>query len=350
MRLDELFDMDRLERMISERYVNVQTHPLFPGYRIYNYGQRTQFDRFWNPITMQCRGLIVDGDDNIIARPFSKFFNLAELPALPDGDFIVQEKMDGSLGIAYPTPDGGVAIATRGSFSSEQAVWATEWVNSRMDHVDFIQGHIEDGNTPLFEIIYPTNRIVVNYGNRSELVYLTAIDRKTGRDADNFRVWGGQSAPYHPGLDLDTITTMHRDNHEGFVLRWQCGTRAKVKHEDYVRLHRLLTGVNARTIWELLSNHQSIDKLLDVVPDEFYQWVKRIVADLNGRFSDIEREALAVFDLVPRDVSRKDQAAFIMKHQNPGIVFSMLDGKNYAPAIWKIIRPEASLPFKVDES
>lgn len=350
MRLDEMFEIDRLERMIAERYVNVQTHPAFPGYRIYNYGQKTQFDRFWNRITTQCRGLIVDSNDNVIARPFPKFFNLGELPQIPDGNFVVQEKMDGSLGIGYLTPDGDVAIATRGSFDSEQARWATGWVNRRPECAQFIRDHINDGNTPLFEIIYPSNRIVVDYGSRSELVYLTVIDMKTGFDANNMRTWPGTAAPYYPGLDLETVTTTQRDNHEGFVLRWECGTRAKVKHEDYVRLHRLLTGVNARTIWELLSNHQSIDKLLDVVPDEFYQWVKKIVADLNQRFSDIEREALAVFDQVPRDVTRKEQAEFITTTAHPGIVFSMLDGKNYAPAIWKMIRPEASLPFKVDES
>jgi RNA ligase len=123
-----------------------------------------------------------------------------------------------------------------------------------------------------------------------------------------------------------------------------------VKHEDYVRLHRLLTGVNARTIWELLSNHQSVEKLLDVVPDEFYRWVQRIVSELNNAFTEIEKVALAEFDYVPRDVSRKEQAEHIKGCTYPSILFSMLDGKNYAQAIWRMIRPEASLPFKVDEA
>lgn len=349
MKLDELLDRERLNWMVKERYVNTQTHPTIDGYTIWNYGQKTQFDRFWNEITTTCRGLITDGDDNIIARPFAKFFNLGEMDTIPDGEFVVQEKMDGSLGIGYLTPEGEVAVATRGSFGSEQARWATEWVNADPARAEFIAAHVTAGNTPLFEIIYPSNRIVVDYGSRSDLTFLTAINIKTGCDTENAHIWPGPIAPHLPGLDLEAVTTMQRDNAEGFVLRWPCGTRAKVKHEDYIRLHRLLTGVNARTIWELLANHQSIDQLLDVVPDEFYRWVKQIVADLNMAFTEMENIALADFDLVPRDVSRREQAEFIKRCTYPAILFGMLDGKNYAPMIWKAIKPEASLPFKVDE-
>jgi hypothetical protein len=42
---------------------------------------------------------------------------------------VVTDKLDGSLGILYPTPDGH-AIATRGAFVSEQALHATElWLD-----------------------------------------------------------------------------------------------------------------------------------------------------------------------------------------------------------------------------
>mgnify|MGYP003327704585 CR=1 FL=1 len=350
MLLDELLDRERLDWMVKERYVNVQTHPTIDGYRIWNYGQKTQFDRFWNDVTRACRGLITNGDDVVIARPFAKFFNLTELDSVPEGPFTVQEKMDGSLGIGYPLPDGGVAIATRGSFDSEQARWATSWLNGDTRSAEFVRSSIKNGHTPLFEIIYPSNRIVVDYGFRNDLTYLTSIDIATGSDVVANLEWCGPSAPFYDGLDLETVTSMNRGNAEGFVLRWDCGTRAKVKHEDYVRLHRLLTGVNARTIWELLSNHQSVEKLLDVVPDEFYRWVQRIVSELNNAFTEIEKVALAEFDYVPRDVSRKEQAEHIKGCTYPSILFSMLDGKNYAQAIWRMIRPEASLPFKVDEA
>jgi hypothetical protein len=36
------------------------------------------------------------------------------------------------------------------------------------------------GTTPLFEIVYPSNRIVVDYGDRRELVLLTRPRRLGG--------------------------------------------------------------------------------------------------------------------------------------------------------------------------
>jgi hypothetical protein len=46
---------------------------------------------------------------------------------------------------------------------------------------------------------------------------------------------------------------------------------------------------------------------------------------------------------------RKEQAAMITRTAYPGVVFSMLDHKNYQDIIWKLLYPEASRPFKMDE-
>jgi len=77
-----------LRQMLDERLVIVQKHPdadLF----IYNYTNKAQYDRIWNEITLQSRGLILDADLNIVARPFKKFFNLEEHPEseIPDEPF-----------------------------------------------------------------------------------------------------------------------------------------------------------------------------------------------------------------------------------------------------------------------
>lgn len=38
---------------------------------MYNYTAKAQYDKLWNEVTLQCRGLILDGDGNVVARPFS---------------------------------------------------------------------------------------------------------------------------------------------------------------------------------------------------------------------------------------------------------------------------------------
>jgi RNA ligase len=337
---------DDLNAAVSDGYVKVTEHPDSSGLRIWNYTNHAQFDNAWTAATTVCRGLVTNADGIVVARPFRKFFNLSQLQSIPVGDFVVQEKMDGSLGIAYMASDGSIAIATRGSFASEQAIWATNWINASRERMEWLAKEISLGVTPLFEIVYPENRIVVNYGPKEELIYLTSIHIESGLDTAPHAPWPGETATYYKGLDIETLCSMERDNSEGFVLRWECGTRAKIKHEEYVRLHHILTNVSTKTIWELLKSRQSIDRLIDVVPDEFYQWVQETVQQLNLGFTEIEQECLHVLAGVPADEQRKAQADFILQSARfPGIVFAMLDGKAYAEKIWAMLRPTNSKPF-----
>ena len=136
----------------------------------------------------------------------------------------------------------------------------------------------------------------------------------------------------------------------GVVIRLQGGLRVKVKLAEYVRLHRLVTGVNAKTIWELLRANQPFDELLDRVPDEFYAWVKHTRDDLLAQFAAIEAAARVVQQQVAHLPTRAEQAAIVTKHTHPNVVFAMLDDKDYADLIWKNLRPVAAEPFKVDEA
>jgi T4 RnlA family RNA ligase len=343
-------DKKLLEQMIAERYISVQKHPTLDLY-IHNYTQKAQFDRVWNEATLQCRGLIMDKDDNIVARPFPKFFNYAEAvdkgEQIPAEDFIVTEKMDGSLGILY---SDGVrpCIATRGSFISDQAIKGTSML-------PFI-GHVywDQDYTYLFEIIYPTNRIVVDYGDREELVLLAAIETRTGEElsyAELQRIGKRNSIKvvekYDGIRDFDKIE--ERPNSEGYVITFTNGQRYKIKHQEYVRLHRLVTGVNSKTVWELLKNGDPIDELLDRVPDEFYNWVRQTREKLQADYTQIEKAADFELEHVEHMKTRKEQALWLKDHGNYApIVFAMLSNKPYKDIIWKQVRPKIEHPFKDD--
>ena len=83
MKLDELLDSKELEQLVNDRLVGVQHHPSLP-LRIFNYTQTAQFAQKWGGAIDFCRGLIVDDDNNIVARPFKKFhtFRLRIFPKL----------------------------------------------------------------------------------------------------------------------------------------------------------------------------------------------------------------------------------------------------------------------------
>jgi RNA ligase len=96
------FDRERLDALVADGWLRSQRHPDADLW-IYNYTEKTQYEKHWIPETLVCRGLILDQAGRVIARPFSKFFNYGDpqVPSIPDEPFIVMEKMDGSLGILY---------------------------------------------------------------------------------------------------------------------------------------------------------------------------------------------------------------------------------------------------------
>lgn len=340
-----MFDFNELDRMIDEKLVIVQKHKE-ADYFIYNYGPKAQYERVWNDITLQCRGLILDSNRNVVARPFKKFFNLEEhsFDDIPKTSFEVYEKMDGSLGILYWIGDEAF-IATRGSFESDQAIYANKILHNRYKYVI---PRLDKSKTYLFEIIYPENRIVVDYGNLHDLILLAVIDKETGLDCELESI-GFPIVKRYDGInDINELKKLEENNKEGFVVKFQNGFRLKVKFEEYVRLHRILTNVSSRTIWQNLVDGDNFEEILERVPDEFYNWVKETKNNLEEKFKLIEKEYNELFHRFHSwkvGDNRAEFAEYAKKQKYPAILFKMLDGKNYDYIIWRIIEPAYEKPF-----
>lgn len=329
-------NLEKLREYTEKGLVRCQTHPS-ADLLIWNYTQTCQFKGAWNNVTKMCRGLITDLEGNVVSRPLDKFFNLEELEKTPSGDFVAYDKMDGSLGITYPV-NGEYKLATRGSFDSDQAIVG----NTLLDRTDFFK----EGMTYLFEIIYPENRIVVDYKDEKKLVFLGARDIETGK------VYTPDYFPDICGYYESTKTVEDykkpRDNAEGVVLYYESGLMAKSKYEEYVRLHRLVTGVNARRIWDLLRNDQSVNELLERVPEEFSNWVKKTVADLTNKINEIGYLSEICLKDCEQFETRKEKAELIKKSKYPGVVFAMLDKSDWKKLAWRLIKPAHEIPFKKD--
>lgn len=384
---DAGISIDKLERAAADGLIRIQTDPT-GKLRIYNYTPECQYNRQWNTTTLAARGLIIDTDGNLVARPFPKFFNLGEpdAPNIPAVKPIVADKVDGSLAIAYRDPEGRMRIATRGSFTSEQADAATRHL-----HQHYGDWEPEEGVTYLFEWIAPENRIVVDYGNKRDLVLLAKLDMATGADLP-LEGWPGEIVEHFHFEDIDEILAT-RDiegaNREGYVLRFdtaegQPSTRLKVKLTEYVALHRVIHGTNARTLWEQLvireladtKNLQKIawaartslenltatgvDGLGDIteflaeLPDEMYGWADQVVAELRTAYQAKAAAHHAYVEAVRaegvterRDIAARFSAA---KEQGlePSLLFQMWDGDEtqWRAAIWRSLRPDANSGFR----
>ncbi|MEI6330865.1 MAG: T4 RnlA family RNA ligase [Pseudanabaena sp. ELA645] len=345
-------NLEKINQLIAEGYITKRPHASGELF-IYNYTAKAQYDRLWTPETMQCRGLILDKDGAIAARPLAKFFNLQEhKEALPAEPFDVYEKLDGSLGILYWYQDQPY-IASRGSFGSDQAIKANEILNSLYSQAIPL---LERSLTYLFEIIYPSNRIVVDYGEYQALVLLAVIETASGleRPLESFAHLGFPIAKKYDGLkDLEAIALLNEQNQEGFVIRFASGLRLKFKFADYVKLHRVLTQVTSKVIWEMLRDKTAFEDILERVPDEFYNWVKETKDSLIAQYQQIEDAAKSDFERIVAMVDRSDRkelAKHFLTCQNHSILFSLLDGKDYSDYIWRSIKPAHEKPFMQDES
>lgn len=352
--LRDLLDIDALAAQIESGHIRTRTHPDDPQLRILNYTEKAQYERAWTHETRTCRGLVVDHRDVVRARPWAKFYNYGEHPegALDLAAAVeVTDKLDGSLGILYRAPDGW-AIATRGSFASEQAEHATALLRERYGHF-----HPVTGWTYLFEIIYPSNRIVVDYGKTDDLLLLGAVSIDTGAalGPDDIGEWPGPVTQSFAARTLaDALALPPRPNAEGVVVRFEAtGLMVKIKQDDYVLLHRLVTGLSERSVWEhLAANTGTYTALLESIPDEFHGWVDDIAQALLAQHWAVLNEALKAHNALIADLgdtpARKDYALAV-RDRFPELApycFQLLDDRDPSPAIWKAIRPFGSNPMK----
>jgi RNA ligase len=265
--------------------------------------------------------------------------------------------MDGSLGILFNYDDEWV-MATRGSFTSEQAIKGLEIVKSMY----FLDSWLKE-YAYLVEIIYPENRIVVDYKGKEKVVFLSVVLNegwkwKPTDDTELHWTTATMILSSNGVKKSDIVKTeqhfnfsdelyqslkeKNEKNKEGFVLRFQPGNfRMKIKFEDYVALHKIMTNLSTTSVWEVLSSGESMDNLLKGVPDEFFNKIKEYETELLNEFSVLKAEYEDHFESIKRLGTRKLFAQFATTgFKHPSMLFGLLDGKDIGPTIWRIIKPE----------
>lgn len=361
------FTLDELLQAQADGDVRAQRHPEFPELWIYNYTEDVQYRNKWNKVTLACRGLILNNQTgDIVARPWEKFFNFGQRDNRIESNAPVEvtDKMDGSLGILYKRPDGEFAIATRGSFASEQAIHATELLNTTYKDylLDFVAEYWVKENTFLFEIIYPENRIVCNYGDMDDLVLLGAVNKKWGdyygpTEAGAQIAWPGPiTEVWKYDRFVDALSFPDRQGKEGVVIR-SGRNIVKLKQADYVELHRIVTNLSPKTIWEMLSSGKTVRDICGSIPDEFHSYVEDIADDLQFRFAHIKFDASVEFSTIRtklwsadgETISRRAWAEEIKKSTYPALLFMLLDEKSIDEAVWKMIKPRGDVKNLVND-
>ena len=247
--------------------------------------------------------------------------------------------------------DHELVVTSSGSFDSWHSNRAEQLLAHLCRNIDF-------DKTYIFELIGPQNQIVVKYPEE-KLILLAVRETATGIElplelfADKFEVV--EPLGYKNDLPIsflaEEIARQEYLNEEGFIVKYSNGQRIKFKYHQYVQLHKIMTGISEKWVWETLKDGSEL--LLDSVPDEVYDWVKEVQAKLKAEFELIQSK-IGWFSYeiqsnlggpLMADFSRKDYAVTITNPRSPyfpykHILFAMYDGKPYEYMIWDLIKPE----------
>lgn len=348
LNIADLLDKKELNRMMDAGRITKRYHPDLPLV-ILNYTSLAQYANEWTNSERVCRGLIVDSAGTVIARGMPKFFNYGD-PHGPEFDLtdigFLSRKEDGSLGIGWSYA-GVTGIATRGSFNSEQAKKATSMLTA--DAVRQINKAADLGMTVLYEIIYPDNRIVLEYNDLEKNILLGVVRNETGEMT--------HTSYTHVAAVKTLIQKDIPDDEEGYVVAVAGKGMFKLKGETYLNLHKLMFGLTEKAIWEMLQSHNVADRMayVEKFPPITRVWVERKIKYFQDKHaayvSDTNFVRQHMHDAIP-GATRKEQALWLkdMYPDAMGRVFSQLDGGNERlyREVWKKIKP-AHRPYKIEK-
>lgn len=300
---------------------------------------------FTNELVREARGIILQkGTWDIVCLPFSKFFNFGEPNAFSLNllNSTIIEKIDGSIIKVY-FYKGKWRVATNGTIEAEDATTYDDKTTFKdlffdvftLDKFEELTSSLYKDTTYLFELIHPMNRVVVDYHEKKELIFIGArcnisliddnifeLQYKFVDQFDEIRLPKLYAINIHDLSELSAIAdkaNISGADFEGFVVAeandFEIVGRVKIKSPKYLKLHRLTGG-------EGVSNN-IINILLDGEQDEFEAYInqlpsyikdiydktkvkfERLISELDGYFK--------IYKTLSESVTRKGLALDILK-------------------------------------
>lgn len=336
VRLSNVLDIDLLNKMVDTGFISHREHPDDPALKVLCYTPMTMQKGRWNDATKLARGLIIRSEKDdysdavIIQRPWKKFYTLQQVEtgwALGDeedgaadsahselslldfhAEAEVTDKLDGSLGILYRDPSGKLAFSTKGSFTSEQAVFFTKMMRKNSKYYDAAEKLMNDNpnTTFTFEIIGDAggvNEHIINYEN-DDIVLIGAIDKDSGKyhSVNDYKdIWnesnGLSVAETMPAKNLtEAFELPPRANREGVVVRIFSDDpdkqmQIKIKQDDYMALHKMANGFTKKEARSILKNSKiSYSDFIKIAEDEDITRIKSIKDSVSFEEGASDRE------------------------------------------------------------
>lgn len=251
----------------------------------------------FNPIVNECRGIVLDRDDNwfAVCHPFYRFYNAGQPEAAKLGNSLnVYEKCDGSLCKVYNYRGEWMC----GSNTTIDA--RNTFIDGRFNFFELVEAALATRGytwetftenllptyTYMFELICPETRQVVDYGDKRELVYLG--DRNNYTLEEYFTPIAGLTYPkIYPLTTMEEIAVAVEelgDNAEGFVVVDENWNRNKVKSSNYFKLHYAANNGRPKVL-EMIMSGEDTEFLA------YFPQYKEQFDEMRGKMAEISRYA-----------------------------------------------------------
>ena len=136
---------------------------------------------------------------------------------------------------------------------------------------------------------------------------------------------------------------------EGIISVYPNVDRRKLKGDDYLRIHKVVTNVSPLSLWKSMENGVVQD--LELIPEEFRESVESMVVQLEDNYKWVHAEVSQDLLTVMQKVSLTDRRAVGMfikengdKIKHPSMIFPSIDEKESKidSYVMKCIRPDGN--------
>lgn len=267
---------------------------------------------------LECRSVVINlKAEDIVIAPFRKFRNLNECPE-NDIAVVTEEiknaktieitnKLDGSMQCVRWY--NGKIFMTGSQALCQEKSWRLADGLKMLDKRNKCMAESNDDLTFIYEYISLADAHVVKYTKDQEGLYLIGIrDVKTGRqfsykEVSDFATRYGvpMTEIYDKTFEeiLEDVKTIKSDDQEGFVVNID-GHMIKVKGDDYVQIHRVLSKISSINLIIESVAENKIDDLISKVPAAYRKRVFIVEKIVLNYVKNMEAEVQKYFDKAPK--------------------------------------------------
>lgn len=274
-----------VDDLVAKKLVTKKTYIDGPyaGLSVLKYKNNVFWDNLWHtdPRLLECRGMVVDAEDNVIIWPFTKIFNRFEngtdLPL--DQQVVCVRKVNGFMATAAVRGEK-LLVSTTGTLDSEFSTLARK----HLDELKFDRVAFPEDFTFIFEICDRSDPHIIDEEEGAYLIGVRDLalngvmveEHKLDRIAE---VIGAKRPTWGVVPFGDVVYNVQHVQHEGYVIR-NIGTDEensellmKIKSPHYLAKKFLMRGGDNK--WDMIwDNPQEARKRID---EEYYsllEWLR----------------------------------------------------------------------------